>query len=155
MGCCCSVDCTLSNWVPDFGANIDITFFKGTEIKEMKNKIKKYYKENTESGLLTSECKFLNKTFNASTFCCVLSRFYYHPWHLASLFQQNLILYWFLLKPFKRSVLIEITKITHCIHPPWHLYNHFFLSFQTTTSSSIQWFLESTKICQCCEGCSC
>lgn len=48
---------TLSNWVPDFGANIDITFFKGTELKEMKNKTKKYYKKNIESGLLTSECK--------------------------------------------------------------------------------------------------
>ena len=39
------------------GANIDITFFKGTELKEMKNKTKKYYKKNIESGLLTSECK--------------------------------------------------------------------------------------------------
>ena len=35
----------------------------------MKNKTRNYYKKNTESGLLTSECKFLNKTFNASIFC--------------------------------------------------------------------------------------
>ena len=59
-------------------------------------------------------------------FCCVLSGFYYHPWLLLSLFQQSLILDRFLLKPFQRSVLIEITKITYRIHPPGHLRNHLF-----------------------------
>lgn len=89
----------------------------------MKNKTKNYYKKNIESGLLTSECKLFNKTFNASMFLCVLSRFYYHPWHLASLSTEFNIL--IPLEP-SRSILIEVRKITHYIHPPCHLYNHFF-----------------------------